>query len=164
MGIRFNADEIFEMAVHIEENAAAFYRKAAGFQGEEKHRAFLESLASMEDNHKAVFEEMRRELGEREKEGQAFDPEGEASMYLEAMADSHGGEGSPAAVDSLNGDETLEQILKTALELEKKSILYYVGLRDRVPERQGKERLDDIISEERRHVSQIMGAMKSLGA
>lgn len=32
MGYDFNAEEIFEMAVQIEKNGAAFYRKAASLQ------------------------------------------------------------------------------------------------------------------------------------
>jgi rubrerythrin len=50
MAIVFNADEIFEMAIRIENNGAAFYRKAAGLQSDTKNHKFLESLAKMEDH------------------------------------------------------------------------------------------------------------------
>ncbi|MBF0205078.1 MAG: rubrerythrin, partial [Desulfamplus sp.] len=35
MAYNFNADEIFKVAIRIEENGAAFYRKAASLQKEE---------------------------------------------------------------------------------------------------------------------------------
>jgi rubrerythrin len=60
MAIVFNADEIFEMAIRIENNGAAFYRKAAGLQSDTKNQKFLESLANMEDQHKRIFTEMKR--------------------------------------------------------------------------------------------------------
>ena len=81
-----------------------------------------------------------------------FDPHEEGSLYLSAMADTHGGEGSPAVADTLTGRETMAQILQTAIELEKKSILLYVGLRDLVPENLGKNQIDTIINEEKSHV------------
>jgi rubrerythrin len=126
----FNADEILEMAIRIEENGAAFYRKAAGLQSDAKNCEFLENLAAMEDGHRQTFAEMRKALTGKEKEGKVFDPLGELSLYLSAMADTHGGEGSPSAADSLTGDETLEEILNIAIGLEKESILFYLGLKD----------------------------------
>ena len=50
------------------------------------------------------------------------------SQYLAAMADTMGGEGSPSVADSLTGDETLEEILRTAVGLEKDSILFYLRI------------------------------------
>lgn len=152
---RFNADEVFDMAVRIETNGAEFYRKAAALQGDEKNRNFLNGLARMEDRHKKTFEEMRHAITERGMGGEAFDPDGEGSAYLHALADAHGGEGSPKVADSLTGSESMEQILEIALSLEKKSILYYVGLKELVPQSLGKENIDKIIAEEHKHVAQI---------
>ena len=151
----FNADEVLEMAIQIEENGAAFYRKAAHFQSNEENREFLEKLAAMEDGHKATFMEMRETLTDKEKAGKVFDPQDELSLYLKAMADTHGGEGSPSAADSLNGSETIEEILNTAIGLEKESVLFYLGIKDMVPPGRGLERIDEIIREERGHIVQL---------
>jgi len=115
MVIGFNADEVFEMAIRIEENGAAFYRKAAGLQSDAENREFLKKLAAMEDSHKATFIEIRKTLTDKEKSGKVFDPQDELSLYLAAMADTHGGEGSPSAADSLTGTETMEELLTTAI-------------------------------------------------
>jgi rubrerythrin len=159
MSIHFNADEVLEVAVRIEENGAKFYRKAADIQSEAENRAFLEKLASMEDEHGLTFIEMRQQLTEEEREGQVFDPNGEISLYLNALADTHGGEGTPSVADSLTGQETFQEILKIAIDLEKNSILHYLGLRDMVPPRLGKDKVDAIISEERKHIAQLATAL-----
>jgi len=155
MTLRFNADEVFEVAIKIEQNGAAFYRKAASLQLESGNRSFLEKLALMEDGHEKTFVAMRAELSGPAKESVVFDPEGENSLYLEAMADVHGGEGSPSAAEKLTGRESMLEVVGIALGLEKKSILYYLGVRDFVPARLGRDRIDTIIKEEQSHVAQL---------
>ena len=155
MAIGFNVDEVFEMAIRIEENGAAFYRKAAGLQSDTEDREFLEKLAAMEEGHKATFTEMRKVLADKEKGGKVFDPQDELSLYLSAMADTHGGEGSPSAANSLTGAETMEEVLTAAIGLEKESVLFYLGLKDMVPPKYGLDKIDDIIREERSHIAQL---------
>jgi rubrerythrin len=162
MPVGFNADEVFEMAIQIEMNGAAFYRKAAGLQSDPENRTLLESLASMEDKHQEIFENMRKELPGKDKGGKVFDPYGELSQYLSAMADTHGGEGSPSAADALTGSETLEDIVTIALGLEKESILFYLGMKDMVPPKYGQDKIEDIIKEERKHVVQLTGILNKM--
>ena len=158
----FNADEIFEMAIRIENNGAAFYRKAASLQSDPENRKFLEGLAKMEDQHQKIFTEMRTTLTEKDKVPKVFDPNDEVSQYLAAMADTMGGEGKPSVADALTGDETLEEILLTAVGLEKDTILFYLGIKDLVPPKSGQDRIDDIIMEERRHVIQLTRVLERL--
>jgi rubrerythrin len=162
MAIVFNADEIFEMAIRIENNGAAFYRKAAGLQSDTKNQKFLESLANMEDQHQRIFTEMRTTITEKDKNPKVFDPYDEVSQYLAAMADNMGGEGSPSVAESLTGNETLEEILQTAVGLEKDSILFYLGIKDLIPSQSGQDRIDGIIKEERRHVIQLSNLLEKL--
>jgi rubrerythrin len=156
----FNAAEVFDMAVKIEENGAAFYRKAASLQSRDQDVKFLEGLARMEDRHKATFEEMMAGLSDREKKQTVFDANEELSLYLKAMADAHGGEGDPEVAEALTGTETMEDIVSTAIGLEKESILFYIGLKDLVPAKLGQEKIDGIIKEETQHVAQLEGFLK----
>ena len=158
---RFPANEVFEMAIRAEQNGAAFYRKAAEVLEEKSSVAFLTELAVMEDDHEKVFSGMRKNLSEMEQKDTVFDPHDEASLYLAAASDAHGGEGSPAVAATLTGDETLEQILRIAIKLEQKSILFYLGLRDLVPEQLGKDRVDAIIEEEKKHVAGLVRQLQS---
>ena len=164
MAYDFNLDEVFEMAIQIEANGAKFYRKAGELQQETDNKAFLEKLARMEDKHKTTFEAMRKEVSEKEKQETVFDPANELSMYLKAMADSHGGEGNPDVVESFTGEEPIEEIITTAIGLEKESILFYLGLKDLVPAKYGHDKLDHIIREEKLHIAQLNGFLKKLKA
>ena len=166
MGITFSADEVFEMAERIEGNGAAFYRRAA-----ELHRDtqgadtdLLLRLAEMEDEHKATFASMREELTDRMREQTAFDPYLEASLYLNALGDSHGGEGAPAATAALTGSESVGEVIQTAVGLEKESIAFYVGLKDMVPAKLGQDKVDAIISEEKHHLTVLVNELKKVQA
>ena len=162
MAYDFNAEEMIDLAIRIEENGGRFYRKAAERQSNQQNRAMLEKLASMEDHHKLTFENMKTLLTEAEKIPTVFDPQGESAQYLEAMADSHGGEGSPTVADSLTGEESMTEIIDIAIRLEKESILFYLGLKDMVPPKYGQKKLDQIIREERKHVIQLNAYLKKL--
>lgn len=164
MGIVFNADEVFSMAEKIEENGAAFYRRAA-----ELHKAtagadvdLLLRLAAMEDQHRATFASMREELSGRMKEETAADPYMEASLYLQALADAHGGEGSVSVTDALTGKESIADVLRTAIQLEQGSIVFYVGLTDMVPPKRGRDKIEAIISEEKHHLAILTGELKKV--
>lgn len=164
MSYNFNADEVFKLAVRIEENGARFYRKAAEFQTESDNRDFLEKLAAMEEVHKHTFEKMQSHITAAEKTPTVFDPQGESAQYLMAMADMHGGEGSPAAAESLTGQESMLEIIDIAIGLEKESILFYLGLKDLVPPPLGQDKVYDIIDQERQHIVQLNGFRQKVQA
>ncbi len=153
MGINFNADEIFEIAEQIERNGAAFYRKAAEeFPGEQAGKLLL-GLAAMEDEHLATFMEMRRDLSVEKTKPTVFDPDGEARLYLQALADGSVFDVSVEPATLLRGDETLEEILKVAIGLEKDSVVFYTGIRHLVPASFGRDKVEAIIAEEMKHIA-----------
>ncbi len=51
--------------------------------------------------------------------------------------------------NQLTGDETMVQVIDTAIGLEKESILFYLGLKDIVPPKLGRVKIDEIIEEEK---------------
>lgn len=152
MSIKFSADEVFKVAERIEENGAAFYRRAAELHPSEHNKTFLRKLASMEDDHLKTFAAMRAKLSDAEREQTSYDPMNESLMYLKTLADLHGGEGSQDAAARLTGKETMEQIILKGIELEKKSILFYMGIEDLISPQMGRDKIDKIISEEKSHV------------
>lgn len=155
MSVRFNADEVFEMALQIERNGAAFYERAAELEQDAHARNTLLELAAMEEDHETTFTEMRAELTEQERKEMTFDPEGELPLYLRAIADRNVFDTRSAPADRLTGKETMEEVLRTAIGLEKDSIVFYVGLKEVVPERLGAARLDEIVKEELSHIATL---------
>jgi len=162
MSITFNADEIFEMAEQIERNGAKFYRQAAKIAADEKTKQMLLDLATMEDGHLNTFQEMRKQLGPKEKEQLVFDPDNQAAMYLQVVADGHGWEGKKALAEDLTGQESIEDILKAAINAEKNSVVFYVGLKDCVSARAGKDKVEAIITEELGHVAVLNRELAAL--
>lgn len=162
MSITFNADEIFEIAEQIERNGARFYREAAANAKEADVKKLLLDMAVMEDGHEETFAQMREELSAEEKESNVFDPDNEVAQYLRTMADFHGTEGKVSSTEKLTGDESLADILKIALQAEKNSIAFYVGVKDLVSSKVGKDKIQSIIIEEMAHVSTIGGKLQTL--
>ena len=162
MTIPPTADEIFEMAEQIERNGARFYRRAAqGFTDSSAGRLLLD-LAAMEEQHEKVFVAMRAELLQQEREPRAPDPYGEAILYVRGMADGHVFDVRKDPSERLTGKESMEDILKTAIGLEKDSIVFYLGIKEIVPERLSKQRIDDIIKEEMGHIAVLSREMAAL--
>lgn len=153
--ITFNADEIFEMAVQIEHNGAAFYRKAAGFLP--AARAILDKLAVMEDDHERTFSAMRLALTDQERKPLTADPDNQAAQYLQAMANGRVFTADPK--DVLSGKETLREVLLLAISKEKDSIVFYQSMKDVVPRSAGTGRIDDIIRQEIGHILQLTKEM-----
>jgi len=162
MTIPFNADEIFEIAEQIERNGARFYRRAAQGFTDSRARENLLDLAIMEDEHEKVFATMRAELSDEERQPPAPDPWGELAWYLQGIADGHIFDVKADPTKQLTGKETPEEILRMAIGLEKDSIVLYLGMRDMVPERLGKDRVDAIIKEEMGHIATLSNELASL--
>lgn len=162
MPITFNADEVFQIAEQIERNGMKFYRKAADNASDRKIKQMLLEMADMEAGHLRTFEHMRRHLTRLEKAEAVFDPDNEASLYLQTMADSHGSEGRKSQTEELTGTESIEEILKIALNAEKDSVIYYFGLRSFVPPKAGRDKVEAIIAEEIEHITMLNRKLVSL--
>jgi len=146
MSYDFNADEVFEMAEQMERNGAKFYRDAAETTADPSNKELLIGLSKMEETHEKIFETMRAELKAAEKASTVFDPSGEVSLYLRALVDSRVFLKKEIDVTSI------VEILKSAIEAEKDSIVFYLGMKEAVPKNLGRDRIEAIIKEEMGHI------------
>ena len=153
MSITFNAFEIFEMAEQIERNGVKFYRKAAQSVSDRQMRQMLEELADMEVEHEETFAAMRKQLSDEAWAARVFDPENEMALYLQAMASGHVFDLRKDPSEQLKGTESIEEILKLAINAEKDSIVFYLGLKDFVPVKAGKDKVEAIVKEEMGHIA-----------
>ena len=160
MGMPFNADEVFEMAEQIERNGAKFYRAAA--KKFPQVGELLLDLAAMEDNHIKTFAAMRADLSGTEAESLVFDPNSEAQMYLQVMADDHVFNPKADPEEKLADKDTPEALLKMAIGLERDSVAFYVGLKEAVSARAGKGKVEDIIREEIGHIAILKKKLDTL--
>jgi len=163
MSYDFNVDEVFEMAEQIERNGAKFYRMMAeNISGASIRKLFL-NLAAMEDEHEKTFASMRKDLSYQERKPTVFDPEGEAALYLRALADlrvfdEERKEDFVLPEDLPEGEKT-RKVLRVAIDLEKDSIAFYLGMKELVPERLGKNKIGNIIKEEMGHIRLLSNSL-----
>lgn len=152
MTVTFNAFEVFEMAEQIEKNGVEFYQKAAeNFKDSDAHNTLLE-LADWEKQHVATFVAMKNELTEEQRQPVVFDPDDEAALYLQVIADGHVFNVKEGSSRLLTGKESLKDIYNTAIGMEKESVVFYTILKDLVPADAGKDKVQTIIKEEISHI------------
>jgi rubrerythrin len=160
MSISFSADEVFEMAMDIEKNGEAYYRKALGLAKSASVKAVFDELMVQEQHHYAIFKELRDKLPPRMSLPTVADPESEEYLYLDALVKSRlfntAREAEALAAKSANEIEAL----KSALTFEKDTVLFFQMMKAMTDERLGRNEIDQIIEEEHRHIVRISKAIK----
>ncbi len=162
MGLFFNVDEILQMAEQIERNGSAFYRKAAALSSSSRSAQFFLKLAAMEEEHEKIFSAMRLGLREEERRVSVPDPEDQAKAYLKAWADGHVFDVRAHPAEKIKGKEKPEEILIWAINQEKESIVFYLGMKEAVPERLGRKKVDEIIKEEMSHIALLSKELETM--
>jgi rubrerythrin len=162
MPMTFNADEVFEMAEQMERNGAAFYRAAAQTAQDSASRERLLGFAVMEEEHERTFASIKAKLAGAGPSVSTFDPDGEAALYLQAMVAGKVFDWKSDATTLLAGTDSLADIYWIAIGLEKDSIAFYTGVKEMIPEHQGKDKIDFIIREEMGHINTLTGALDAL--
>lgn len=158
----FNADEVFAMAIQMEDNGSRFYRAVAAKHEAAQDCVFLLKMAEMEDAHKLRFTDMRNKAAAQPAGTPSFDMYNEGGLYLAAIADGARTEGSPRVLEEISGKESLADILRISVDLEKQAILFYLGIKDLVPADLGRDLIDGIIKEEQSHVVMLMEELKKI--
>jgi rubrerythrin len=158
MTVALNAFEVFEVAVQIECNAAKFYRKAAELFNESDIRTLFIDLANWETQHEQVFRDMGKRLVKQKKTSSLEPDKKQFDPKLMACLAVFGTVSDPP--HKLKSVEKIADVLKTALEKEHDSIAFYEGLKDFVPDRDDKKKVDDIIEEEMHHIKILNQALK----
>ncbi len=159
---QFDAFEVLALAQSIEENTIEFYEKVCEMHSKKSECDFLLKLADMEKEHKETYAHMQAKLKKVSAESSNADLFTDIDLYLKAVLDSQSVEGSQFASMLLRGDETLREILLIAIDLEKETILFYLGLKDVVRAVEDKEIVDKIIQEEKSHIVTLVGELRNL--
>jgi len=162
MNQTFNLDEIFEMAEQIERNGAKFYAKAAEHTKLTSSKGLLLKLADMEAEHEKTFAKLRRRFSRKEWQTAATQPDDEAALYIRALADGYVFNVNDNPLDTLNGSQTMHNILRLAVKLEENSIIFYLGLKDITPQNFGRDLIEKIIKEEQAHIVMLSRELANL--
>jgi rubrerythrin len=151
----FSTREIIDLAIRIEENGAKLYRGAMKQVSDPSLVSLLQWMADEEVRHAEWFSRMKGSLEEA-----GHDPR------LEEMGRS--------LLQGILGDQTfslketdfsklhqVRDLIETAMEFERDTILFYEILRPLVSSREGLDHLDRIIQEENHHIQVLRDLLES---
>ncbi|MEI7448544.1 MAG: ferritin family protein [Desulfomonile sp.] len=156
-----NAEDVFTMAVRIEENGNSFYAGAAERTKDPNIKKLFEDLALMEEGHIMAFKSLRSRLPGSFPADTVWDPEGLAESYLQASADTHIFT-VEAAKSRLENVKSPLQVIDMALQFEKDSVVFFLGMKELLPDPQGKGEIDKLIRAEMDHIRMLSGVAKTL--
>jgi rubrerythrin len=156
----FNADEVYQMGVEIENNGKEFYEIAAEKAENPDMKSFYKDLAGWENKHISLFEELRSELPDKETENVGFDTDNQKHLYLKAAADTHIFRKNLNIENIVAGCKTPEDVLNIAIQFEKDSVVFYNTMMTLVPDNLGRDKIQRLIDEEISHISILNERMK----
>ncbi len=152
----FEASDIVEIAIRIEENGTNFYKYAEQIAKQEEAKKLFADLAVAEIAHKKTFEGI---FAKMEKYSPPESYAGEYGSYLRDYVDSNIIFTREAMDKELSKVKDTLSALDFAIRREMDSILYYHEIKRFVPPAQHGA-IDQIIDEERKHFSSLSEAKK----
>ena len=151
----FNANEIFQIAINIEENGKRFYEKAMELIDDKDAKALLASLAKEELEHLKKFTELKEQLPKEAAAGTVWDPENDMNNYLHMVADMNVFSSDFNLKDELSQVKSAEDALKFGIQFEKDSIIFFLTIQDATDEAKGRELIGQLIEEEKGHLKKL---------
>lgn len=163
MSTLFNLDEIFDIAIRIEENGHQFYTAALAYIENPTLTKEIAQLAAWEDGHIALMKKIKQDMSTTNNLDMGFyNPEGDAGLYIKAIADSHIFIEHSDTSKLLEKCTTPKEVLWLALQFEKDSVTYYSALKAGIKNKESAKALEEILNEELSHVAQIQKLIETL--
>ena len=156
----FNVDEIFSIAVDIEKNGEAFYRRASELTKDPGAKKLLADLADWENGHVKVFSDLHAQLKDA---NLTWDPYGEVELYLQAVANRQVFTAEQNVAEFAEQHSALKEILEFALAREKDAVVFYTSLDIVLPGEVSDGKVNAIIKEEVSHIRMITEKLSQLG-
>lgn len=155
----FNAHDVLQFAVRIEENGEVFYRETASIVVDDDVKGLFTRLADDEMSHKKTFERMLSELVDYEP-AETYD--GEYLSYLKNYIDGKAIFKDHPKIPELAKVRDRDAALDYAIQKEADSIMYYEEGK-RFAGRKHEAVIDQIIAEERKHFVALVEAKEGKG-
>ena len=146
----FTPREILDLAVRIEKNGEAAYRKAMNEVSDLSLRSLLQRLADDEAEHLRWFSDLAARLPEGPATDEAL--QDMAKSMLEGIL---GDQSFSLQEADFSRIEHVNQLIAVSLEFEKDTILFYEMIGAMIQDRATQAHLLEIIEEEQRHVDQL---------
>jgi rubrerythrin len=162
MGYGFNAGEVFKVAIQIEENGRKFYEESQKNIESAEIRALFVDLALQEIEHKRKFETLLDQLPPESTTPTVWDPQNEIDLYVKMMADNHVFVSSASVKDQVARIRDARDALKLAIEFEKDSVLFFLGIEEAVSAKKDQELIKSLVKEEQEHLRRLTSELRKL--
>ena len=154
----FQAADIIELAMQVEQSGEAFYRAVADKVEGQKARELFEYLAGQEVIHYKLFQRLSQSIHEAPF---MTDAEWELYMdYLNGTVQSAFFEGTDKALALAETVSDAQQAIQRAIGFEKETLLFFYDLRERIPDTD-RPVVEKVIAEEKRHVQRLVGKLNA---
>lgn len=151
----FNATEVFRIAVEIKERCAAFYEKAQTVIQDPEVKGLFENLVREEVEHKKRIEDLKAKVPAGAWSPTVSDPDQELDLYIKMVADQHVLSSTEDLHAQLARVQSTKDALKLALQLEKDSVIFFLGMQEATCEGKDRDLLALLIKEEQDHVRRL---------
>ena len=145
----FNASEIIDIAIRLEENAAAVCRQAIDRVLPPQIQSLLEWMIEEEMRHAAWFADLQRRVA-----GPPPNPIVRA-MKREMLGQMIGGQSFSLKQVDFGALGSIEELIDVLVEFEKDTILFYEMLDAFIAEADARSQLQRIIAEEKSHITRL---------
>lgn len=142
----FTAEETLDMAIRLEQNGEAVYRRAMEKVSDPDFLEMLEWIRREEIKHAEWFQELKDSLTDR--------PENPISeeMHREMFEEMIGGQSFSLREVDFEEITSLEELIGVFIEFEEDTVLFYEMLQPFIQEEEALNQLTKIIAEENRHI------------
>ena len=153
----FSAEEVFQIALELEETGQVFYEAVAAACGNEQVARLCRRLAQQEAAHYKTFQQMQK----RPPDDPASRPlNAEGLGYVQAMVNQRVVP-DPGKAREMAAKGSLAETLDLAIRMENDSISFYTGMLDMVDGGDA-EAVRRIIREEQRHAQELAVSRRSV--
>lgn len=156
----FNAAEVFDIAVNIEENGKTFYNRAAQMVDNADVKALFRELAKEEEVHKTRFLELKKLLPPQAQAPTVPDLSNELDQYIKMMAQEHIFSKTSGVEDEIKKISSVQDALRLAIQFEKDSVIFFISMKEATDDTRGREMIDLLIKEEQEHVKRLSLALR----
>lgn len=154
----FNVGEFLNVAVKDEETGIAVYKALAQTTKNEELKSGYLRIMKQEEGHAERFRKMLEEVG-AQKPVERFP--GQYDEFLKALLESRAFHEPSTAADKAREVKGDSQAVDLALRMEKDTLLFYLELRQFIPDTHQKY-VSDIIAEEEGHIRDLQEMRRRL--
>jgi rubrerythrin len=163
MIFNFNAGEVFDIGIKIEENGKLFYDRGRAIIKDPVVQKLFEELAQEETKHKEKFEALKSQLPPSATASTVYDPNNELNLYLKMMADQHVFISSASTQAQIDQIKDAKDALRMAIAFEKDSVIFFLSMQEATEGTKGKEFIGTLVKEELEHLRRLSLELRKIG-